>query len=113
MLVIECSAYPYSFRPLDAAALNASLSAGAKDPNTPISVPVTGSSQLMIPLRLAPAARLPGAASGCASCAGEPSAAACSASRTMSVIWSSRTPALDTTPAETPSPRRLIAMTVS
>ena len=48
-----------------------------------------------------------------ASSAGAASAAACSASRTTSSIWSGRTPDRDTTPAAAPSPRRSMAMTVS
>jgi len=65
-------------------------SAAEKDRNTPISVPVTGSSQAACPvLARAPvpdASPCPGPSSGCSSSAGELSAAACSAARTTSAI---------------------------
>jgi hypothetical protein len=112
VLVTECSAYPYSFRPPPRAASNAPPSAGEKAPNTPISVLVTGSSQPGAPAGVnAPLS--PGASSGWASSAGELSAAAFSAARTTSSIWPSRTPARETTPALIPSRPCAIAMTVS
>ncbi len=100
---------------------NASPSAAEKDRNTPIPVPVTGSSQAACPgPACAPAGApvpnaspSPGASRGCASSAGEPSAASFSASRTTSSIWSARTPARDTTPVRAAVPSRLIATTVS
>ena len=114
VLVTVCSAKPYSLRPVDCAAANAPPSSSANRPNTPIWVPVTGSSHPgpSAPLMLN-AAAWSGPGSGAASSAGEPSLAACSAARTTSSTWSSRTPARDTTPAEVPAAPRLIAITVS
>ena len=108
----ECSAYPYSLRWPACAAWNAPPRSAANPLNTPISVLATGSSQ-RAPGEIFRTASSSGPSSGWASSAGEPSAAACSASRTTSCTWSSRTPARDTTPTEVPAVRRLIAITVS
>ena len=117
MLVSECSAYPYSFRPAAAAAPNASPRAGENVVNTPMPVLPGSSSQPGWPgsgPSLTPnASGSPGPSSGCASSAGELWLAADSAAATTSATWSARTPALDTTPACGPPAPRVIAMTVS
>src|SRR6185437_7855657 len=108
--VSECSANPYSFRPPDAAAPNASPSAPAKPRSTPISVRPGGSSQ---PGPWFPAPLWAGVTRGRASSAGELSAAAFSASATRSRICSLLTPDLATTPALACVPSPVIAITVS
>src|ERR1039458_9358170 len=110
VLFSSCSANPYSFLPAAWAARKVSPSAAAKSRITPISVRPgaeshRGSSSSFWPNDPA----CVGPASSSVSSAG-----ACSASRTTPSIWSGRTPARDTTPAEAPWPaRRSMAMTVS
>ncbi len=117
VLVSECSAYPYSFRPAAAAVPNASPSAGENAANTSMPVLAGASSQEgrrgADPPSMRYASGSAGPSSGCASSAGELSEAACSAASTTSATCSARTPARDTTPAQAPGPFRVIAMTVS
>ena len=90
-----------------------SPSAAAKPRSTPISVRPGGESQRGSPFSMPNGPPVPDPASGSASSAGVASAAACSASRTTSSIWSGRTPAREITPAAAPSARWSMAMTVS
>ena len=88
----------------------ASPSWAAKSASTPMPVR-SGASDQPAPAPAAPDSCGPG--SGAASSAGALDAASFSAARTTSSIWSSVTPARETTPAAAPSPCRSMAITVS
>ena len=113
VLTRSCSAKPYSFRSAAWAWRSVSPSAAAKSRSTPISVRPGWESQPGSSLFLPNGAASSPPVTCAASSAGMASAAACSASRTTSSIWSGPTPAREMMPAEAPSARRSMAMTVS